>query len=134
MYTSKQTRVTKSLFLRLYLPVLLKKLFNISHTHFLFFVENIFNCSLEPTASPTTTSTSRPSTTQSPAGVFVCPQGAAGNFADPSNCQKFYKCFYGVATSESCAAGLLWDDSIKICNWAANVVCNSGEQFPLCSV
>ncbi|XP_023347581.1 acidic mammalian chitinase isoform X3 [Eurytemora carolleeae] len=86
----------------------------------------LVSCNSGPTSpSPTTTSTSKPSTTKAPAGVFVCPPGVAGNFADPSDCQKFYKCFYGVATSESCAAGLLWDDSIKNCNWAVNVVCNS---------
>ena len=55
-------------------------------------------------------------------GEVVCsdPNGLYGH---PNDCQKYYQCAHGTPYEYTCAAGLLWNDSIKACDWAANVSC-----------
>ena len=43
---------------------------------------------------------------------FDCPT-PNGMFANPADCSNFYNCGHGVAYLTPCAAGTLWDDSIK---------------------
>ena len=53
---------------------------------------------------------------------FVCP--SAGYFKNPSDCSSFYNCaFAGPILPSSCTPGLLWNDAIKACDWASNVIC-----------
>ena len=46
-----------------------------------------------------------------------------GFYAHPTDCQKYFQCAHGTPYEYTCAAGLLWNDNIKNCDWAANVSC-----------
>lgn len=70
----------------------------------------------------TTPSTAKP-TTQS--GKFVCPS-SNGLFPDPISCSNFYSCANGMAYRMSCGTGLLYNPTISVCDWPANVKCNIG--------
>ena len=47
-----------------------------------------------------------------------------GFYPHPSDCQKYYQCAHGTPYEYTCASGLLWNDQLKYCDWAANVQCN----------
>ena len=54
-------------------------------------------------------------------GLFICPKD--GLFKDPARCDKFYQCANGIAYSQPCPSGLLFDVSLLVCNWPASVQC-----------
>ena len=47
-----------------------------------------------------------------------------GFYPHPNDCQKYYQCAHGTPYEYTCASGLLWNDQLKYCDWAANVQCN----------
>ena len=54
-------------------------------------------------------------------GSFNCPKD--GLFKDPAHCDTFYNCANGIAYPQNCPTGLLFDASLKICNWPSSVQC-----------
>ena len=61
-------------------------------------------------------------------GNGKCPNGD-GYYVDySSGCQNYYLCnfsgtSYQTVTNYSCPNGLLFDDKLKVCNWANQVSC-----------
>ncbi|XP_042206510.1 uncharacterized protein LOC121855571 [Homarus americanus] len=59
----------------------------------------------------------------------LCPLTPGQNplfFAHPNHCSMFCECDHGgVAWQLQCGNSLLWDDTIKTCNWPHNVDCGS---------
>ncbi|XP_062300577.1 LOW QUALITY PROTEIN: acidic mammalian chitinase-like [Scomber scombrus] len=54
----------------------------------------------------------------SSAGSGFCAGKANGPYPDPTNKNHFYECQQGHTYTQSCAAGLVFDNSCKCCNWA----------------
>ncbi len=60
-----------------------------------------------------------------------CPQGDMFYLdRSQSNCKSFYLCKfsgtqYETIVNHSCPEGLLFDESLKMCNWENKVVCNT---------
>lgn len=84
------------------------------------------------TISPTTNSGSVTTSTQAATtsgggngGGDLCAD-PNGFYPHPTDCQKYYQCAHGTPYEYSCASGLLWNDAVKNCDWAANVQCTSG--------
>ncbi|XP_042870485.1 peritrophin-1-like [Penaeus japonicus] len=46
-------------------------------------------------------------------------------FAHPDDCSKGCECSKGTAFEVQCQPGLLWDDTVDVCNWANQVNCGS---------
>ena len=46
---------------------------------------------------------------------FVCPSD--GLFLNPDDQHTFYQCAFGTAHRMPCPAGLVWDQSIHVCEW-----------------
>ncbi|XP_069992651.1 peritrophin-1 [Penaeus vannamei] len=46
-------------------------------------------------------------------------------FAHPDDCSKGCECSKGIALEVQCQFGLLWDDTVSVCNWAYQVDCGS---------
>ena len=72
-----------------------------------------------------TTSTDAATTSTSGGG-----NGSGDLCADPNgfyphqtDCQKYYQCIRGFPNLKSCSSGLLWNESVKNCDWAVNVTC-----------
>ena len=70
--------------------------------------------------SPVSAPTPVPSPTSSSELCVLEPNGL---YAHPSDCQKYYQCAHGTPYEYSCGVGTLWNNAIKNCDWAANVVC-----------
>ena len=70
-----------------------------------------------------TTSTSEATTTAGTNIGELCAD-PNGFYPHPSDCQKYYQCAHGTPYEYTCASGLLWNDQLKYCDWAANVQCN----------
>ncbi|KAM9860334.1 acidic mammalian chitinase-like [Aulostomus maculatus] len=51
-------------------------------------------------------------------GSGFCAGKANGVYPDPTNKNHFYECNQGSTYVQHCAAGLVFDDSCKCCNWA----------------
>ncbi|XP_029287530.1 acidic mammalian chitinase-like [Cottoperca gobio] len=51
-------------------------------------------------------------------GSGFCAGKANGLFPNPTNKNHFYECSKGQTYDQHCAAGLVFDDSCKCCNWA----------------
>ena len=47
-----------------------------------------------------------------------------GFYPHPNDCQKYYQCAHGTPYEYTCASGLLWNNLMNYCDWAANVQCN----------
>ncbi|RNA18637.1 peritrophic membrane [Brachionus plicatilis] len=45
----------------------------------------------------------------------------------PEDCKQFYRCANGARSTQSCPSGTLFDNSLKVCNWADKVSCSSGS-------
>ncbi|CAJ0939752.1 unnamed protein product, partial [Mesorhabditis belari] len=71
----------------------------------------------QPPAAVTTQKASQPST------GFSCTGVVDGFYADPSSCASYIWCLQGVPNRFTCQPGLLYDSSLKSCNWAAQVTC-----------
>lgn len=61
---------------------------------------------------------------------YKCPQhansigdGQAIIDADPHDCAGYYYCVWGIPQTFTCTYPLLWNDSIKSCDWFFNVDC-----------
>lgn len=65
----------------------------------------------------TTTTTTQPPAPSPPvdSGSFQCPGN--GYFADPNNCNTFYRCEGTMQYSFSCPSGLYFDEKLSVCNW-----------------
>ncbi|MDK2413356.1 carbohydrate-binding module family 14 protein, partial [Aphanizomenon sp. 202] len=51
-------------------------------------------------------------------------------FAHPDDCSKGCECSKGKAWVIQCQEGLLWDDTVSVCNWASQVDCGSRPLLP----
>ncbi|XP_026462456.1 peritrophin-1-like [Ctenocephalides felis] len=59
-----------------------------------------------------------------------CKRSVEGTMlADPEDCAGFYVCSSGVPHNKTCSPGLLYHDSLHVCDWPENVDCceNGGE-------
>jgi len=43
--------------------------------------------------------------------------------ANPQNCRKYFKCSNGQPSLQSCPTNLIYDDSLKVCNWPESTEC-----------
>jgi len=82
-----------------------------------------------PTVSPTAAPTLPPasSTTNSSEESAICPSGYSGLIAT-SDCKGYYHCLNGDLIDENptyCQDGLLFDDTLKVCDWEDNIDCSS---------
>jgi len=62
-----------------------------------------------------------------------CHTGASNElYPNPRNCRKYYKCESGGPSLQSCPANLIFDTSLKICNWpdATNCVEDPTAELP----
>ncbi|GFR40019.1 hypothetical protein Agub_g554 [Astrephomene gubernaculifera] len=61
-----------------------------------------------------------------------CAGKASGLYANPcdTTCNSFFNCANGVTNKVNCAAGLRFNPSIKVCDWASNVPCSGGSPSP----
>ncbi|XP_057364708.1 acidic mammalian chitinase-like [Daphnia carinata] len=65
--------------------------------------------------------TSNPSaTTAAPPGSLTCTTEGA-YYADPANCNKYYRCVNGKIVAMYCSPGLVFNPSIDQCDWPYNV-------------
>merc|ERR1712039_173638 len=93
--------------------------------------------SAEPTlsssAAPTVSSSAAPtlplasSTTNPTEESAICPSGYSGLIAT-SDCKGYYHCSNGDLIDENptyCQDGLLFDDTLKVCDWEDNIDCSS---------
>ena len=71
-----------------------------------------------------TTSTDAATTSTSGGGDLCADPN--GFYPHPTDCQKYYQCAHGTPYEYTCASGLLWNDAVKYCDWAANVQCTLG--------
>jgi hypothetical protein len=56
----------------------------------------------------------------------ACCAGGVTGYRAFGDCTQFYQCVFGVASAlSSCGAGLLFDGTFQVCNWAAAVSCNA---------
>ena len=62
-----------------------------------------------------------------------CHVAGASNelYANPRNCRKYYKCQNGEPSLQSCPANLIFDTSLKICNWPTASICVEDPEAPL---
>ena len=67
------------------------------------------------------------STSEGGNGVGVLCVDPNGFYPHPTDCQKYYQCAHGTPYEYACASGLLWNDSLKNCDFAANVQCTTGR-------
>ena len=52
-------------------------------------------------------------------------------YAHPRNCRKYYKCQNNEPSLQSCPANLIFDTSLKICNWPTASECVEDPDAPL---
>lgn len=73
--------------------------------------------------------TVRPKPTSKP---VVCHTGSSNElYANPRNCRKYYKCDGGKPSLQSCPANLIFDRTLRICNWPNAVTCVEDPDAPL---
>merc|ERR1712080_184563 len=60
---------------------------------------------------------------------FECP--ADGLFPDPVACNKYYNCGHGIAWSQECAEGLVFDPNLGNCDWPENYDCGGSTYTDL---
>ena len=51
--------------------------------------------------------------------------------ANPQSCRKYFKCENGLPSLQSCPANLIFDTSLKICNWPTASICVEDPEAPL---
>jgi hypothetical protein len=58
-----------------------------------------------------------------------CSSRSGGLFANPcdSSCSTFIQCANGITYTQQCPAGLLYNPSVSVCDWPANVRCDGGN-------
>ena len=78
---------------------------------------------LPPVPSPVAPPVSPPVGSTGGSGM-CCPAGYSG-LRPYGDCRSFYHCVNGevIGAPIACASGLLFDDSLKNCNWASSVQC-----------
>ncbi|XP_031567545.1 chondroitin proteoglycan-2-like [Actinia tenebrosa] len=54
-----------------------------------------------------------------------CKRKPSGLYPDPENCYGFIQCSYGKAHYRDCPAGLKFDPTLSVCNWATMVDCEN---------
>ncbi|XP_033008598.1 acidic mammalian chitinase-like [Lacerta agilis] len=74
----------------------------------------------EPITTPGPTTTPDPDAPTTPPGTEFCANKADGIYANPADPNKFYICSGAATFPMSCAAGLVFDESCKCCNWPTN--------------
>ena len=52
-------------------------------------------------------------------------------YRHPRNCRKYYKCQNGQPSLQSCPANLIFDTSLRICNWPTASQCVEDPEAPL---
>ncbi|XP_038049704.1 uncharacterized protein LOC119723214 [Patiria miniata] len=62
-----------------------------------------------------------------PDTALFCDARAEGLYPYPDDCSKFYHCASGLTYTKSCPSGLLFNPSLKVCDWPYNVNCNCAE-------
>ena len=64
--------------------------------------------------------------------TFVTFLGASNElYKHPRNCRKYYKCQNGEPSLQSCPANLIFDTSLRICNWPTASICEEDPEAPL---
>ena len=105
---------------------------------------------LELSSAPESASAASPATTPKPKAKPIkchtgvsrvtcheagqcCHVAGASNelYANPRNCRKYYKCQNGEPSLQSCPANLIFDTSLKICNWPTASICVEDPEAPL---
>ena len=46
-----------------------------------------------------------------------CEDKEDGDYADPNNPEGYITCLRGIAYPKDCAADLVWNDDLKVCDW-----------------
>ena len=83
--------------------------------------ENTTPETTQATEIATTSSTVTSPSTSSGAGALCSDPN--GLYSHATDCQKYYQCAHGTPYEYTCAAGTLWNDDLKSCDWEANVTC-----------
>lgn len=52
-----------------------------------------------------------------------CQENADGRYPDMYNCCKFIRCSNGIPRQRSCPLGLMFNSTLKTCDWPENVLC-----------
>lgn len=52
-----------------------------------------------------------------------CQENADGRYPDPYNCCKFIHCFNGIPQRKFCPLGLMFNRTLKLCDWPEKVRC-----------
>uniref|UniRef100_A0A1I8QE20 chitinase n=1 Tax=Stomoxys calcitrans TaxID=35570 RepID=A0A1I8QE20_STOCA len=80
------------------------------------------------TGNPTTTTQRPPTVSSTTSKPTVKPPPSTncandGFYADPNDCNKFYRCVNGVRYAFTCPAGLLFDKNSSNCLWPHEAIC-----------
>ena len=81
------------------------------------------NTTPEVTQSTEIPTTSNLVTSSSTSGAGALCSDPNGLYPHSTDCQKYYQCAHGTPYEYTCAAGTLWNDDLKSCDWEANVTC-----------
>ncbi|KAF3693503.1 Chondroitin proteoglycan 2 Precursor [Channa argus] len=93
----------------------------------LIFRECLDRCDWPTTPCFTTPKTTNKPTTPGPVDQF-CKGKRDGDYTNPKNQYTFYTCSNGLTYLRNCPAGLIFRESLKICDWPTNPAptsCNS---------
>lgn len=55
----------------------------------------------------------------------ICPEEGSANFADPDNCNYYYRCVDGVRTHEHCEENMRFDRELGGCHHRSSVQCST---------
>lgn len=75
----------------------------------------------QTTLAPESSSTTPTQQSTTASGEFKCV--STGYFRDPMDCTKFYYCDKTTRFAFACPAGLYFDETVFVCNWANAVNC-----------
>ncbi|XP_021705322.1 probable endochitinase [Aedes aegypti] len=106
----------------------------------LIFDLNILKCNypdisvcLPNLSASTTTTQSTPTVVPTPSTLAptrpgeepICPDRGLYFYPHISDCQRYYKCFYGKLYVLSCPFSLFWNQDIQFCDFKWNVACRN---------
>jgi len=63
--------------------------------------------------------------------MVTCVSGQNGFIPDPCDCKGYYQCAYGITYGPTkCQSPLVWDQTVKSCNYKSAVSGPCGESAP----